>query len=1528
VELLEGRLLPTAYVVTTAKDILGDTAPGEVTLRDALTALDGTPSGNATAVGTDTNSISFAIPGSGPQEIDVGSDLSALNQGLPAITRQVFLDGWSQGGPGYQGPPLIVLQNAIGGTDSASGLTLQPGSDGSTVRGFVIEQFGRDGITLDGTGGNLIAGNYIGTDASGASPLPDIAAGVSIRGGATANTVGGTTTGAANVLTGDNYYQRGAIEITGSGTSGNVILGNFIGTDASGTVSLGNGYYGVLIGGGATANTIGGTGAGAANLISANAYGVKLVGSGTSGNVVLGNLIGTDAGGAAPFGNVFGGVLIAGGATANTVGGTVSGAANVISGNPTDVLIDDPGTSGNVVLGNLIGTDKSGTVALRVGEGLFIGNGATANTVGGTTAGAGNVISGNGSAVLPFFNGVDISGIGTSGNLVQGNFIGTDKSGTIALGNGSDGVIIRDGATANTVGGSAAGAGNIISGNGANGIEISGRGTSGNLLAGNYIGTDVTGTAALGNAIDGVHLVGGATGNTIGGTADGARNVISGNRFQGVYLSEGGTSRNVVAGNYVGTDQGGTVALGNGAAGVYVNGAADNTIGGAAPGAGNVISAAAFDGVFITGSGAGGNLVAGNLIGTDAGGKAGLGNADSGVYILNAGGNTVGGATAGARNVISSNGAAGVYISGSGAEGNWIAGNYIGTDVTGTAALGNSQDGVVIASQATANIVGGPLAANVISANHLNGLSIVDSGTAQNAVRGNLIGTDFTGTAALGNAFSGVLISSRATANTVGGTIAPNVISANGDGVVIANNGTSGNIVLGNRIGTDINGTAALGNRGDGVQINGAMGNTVGGTIPGAANLISANTNGVEITDLSASGNVVLGNLVGTDISGTQKLGNGRGVFIRGGATANTVGGTTAGAANLVSGNNEGVSIEDRGTNRNLVQGNLIGTDRSGAAPLGNGVAGVLIFRGAGNTVGGTAAGAGNVISGSSFNGLVITDGASGNVVLGNFIGTDQSGMAPLGNGSDGVLISQAPGNVVGGTTPGAANVISANGGEGVEITGASGNVLLGNLIGTDITGTAPLGNAFLGIWLDNGATANTVGGTAPGAGNVISANGTYGIQIGQSSRNAVLGNFIGTDKTGKAPLGNAQYGVLIFDGATANTVGGTAAGAGNVISANQVGVFFFGDGTSRNVALGNLIGTDRPGAPLLIENNFGVAIGGGATGNTVGGTARGAGNVISGNVYGVDIFQPGTSGNVVLGNLIGTDKRGTAGPGNTGIGVILEGGASYNTLGGTLPGSGNVIAFNGKGIILIDGTTTGNSLLGNRIFANHGPGIDVNDDGPTPNGRNPRALPNGGQNTPVITALTLHSISGALRSVPRTPFRIEFFATPAGGRADQGQTFLGFLNVATNGAGAVAFTAPLAVPPGTIVTATATNLSTGDTSEFSPAGTQLLVTSEPAIVFSAGWQAVTLTAQVFFAGAPVAGGVVVFRVAGVPGAVAGRVNANGVATVTFLVPPLTAPGRYVVTATFLRAGAIPPAVGDSFLTIVPPYQWLGRRGL
>jgi hypothetical protein len=1406
VEALEGRLLLTAYVVTTSRDALNDTTPGEVTLRDALTALGGTPSGNATVVGTAVNSITFAIPGAGPQPIQVGSDPSALNQPLPAIVGLVFLDGWSQGGAGYAGPPLLVLDGARAGANN--GLQLDPGSDGSTVRGLVLQGFGGDAIDVNGTSGNLIVANYLGTDVTGTLPRANARDGILIDQGATANTVGGTTAALANLISAGTT--AAGVEISGSGSNSNVLLGNLIGTDITGTAKLTDTGEGVLIHEAATANIVGGTAPGSANLVSGNGTGgdfpfggsgtqIIIDGVGTSGNVVLGNHIGTKLGATASLAKFVGGLLIEGGATANTVGGADAGAANVISGNANGVEIKDVGTSGNVVLGNLIGTDITGTVALgNSNQGVHIAD-ASANTIGGTVPGAGNVISGN--TFVEDSIGLQIVGSGATGNLVVGNRVGTDITGTKVLPNSFDGIGIS--APGNTVGGTTPASANLISGNGP-GVELGGNESSGNVVLGNLIGTDIHGTAALGGD-EGILVRSGATGNTIGGTAAGSANVISGNGRFGVEFT---------------------------------------------------------DGAF-------GNVLLGNLIGTDIHGTGRLGNGGAGVNIDFAMGNTVGGTAAGAANVISANG---------------------------------------------------------------NGISISGTGTSGNVILGNLIGTDLSGTAPLGNQGPGLYLISESSANTIGGTGsgAANVISANGDdGVDIAGFANS-YVVLGNLIGTDIHGTAALGNAGNGIVL-GNDGNTIGGS---AANVISANGgSGVAISSSNATGNFVLGNFIGTDINGTAPLGNTiDGVILNDGATANTIG--SAAGVNVISANGQnGVEIANPGTDANLVGSNFIGTDVTGTAALGNGLAGVVIRDGARRNVVGRLGG-GNLISANGLSGVEIAEaGTSGNVVLSNFIGTDRLGTSRLGNADDGVLIhAGATGNTVGG--PAFANLISANSNAGVHLAdaGTSGNLVVGNLIGTDLNGTGSLGNVD-GVLVSDGASANTVGGTGLSDINVISAN-TNGVEIDGlgTAKNVVLGNLIGTDVSGTAaPFGNFNEGVLIGGGATGNIIGGTEFGAGNVISGGQKGVEIASEGTSGNLVAGNAIGTDSSGTAALPNFDVGVEIISGATGNTVGGTTLAASNVISANgVAGVHIAgSPGggpTSGNVVLGNLIGTDFGGTAQLGN-GDGVLIELGATRNTIGGTARGSSNLIAFNTRGVVVLDASTTGISILGNSIFGNAGPGIDLGGDGVTPNGANPRAAPNRGQNTPVITLLRLTSVSGSLRSVARTRFRLEFFATPANGSPPQGQIFLGALTVTTSAAGLISFTAPVTtIPPGTVITATATNLTTGDTSEFSALGTQLLITSSLVIPPSSAAQVVTLSAQLFAAGVAVTGAKVKFRIAGLPGSVTGIVNSNGVVTVRFVLPAGTRPGTYSIIASFLGTGEIAGAVADALLSITVSLKLGGRR--
>ena len=255
------------------------------------------------------------------------------------------------------------------------------------------------------------------------------------------------------------------------------------------------------------------------------------------------------------------------GAQSNIIGGAGEGEGNVISANDQGILFAGEGTDSNQVMGNLIGTDDSGTRRRANRVGVMIGNGARDNVIGGSGVGERNVISGQ-TAV-----GVTISG---SSNLVTGNYIGTDITGTVSVPNEMEGIWITDGAQGNVIGGAGTGEGNVISGNALFGVRMTEPGTSGNSVKGNYIGVDATGATALGNRY-GVEISFGAEGNTIGGSADGEGNVVSANNT-GVVLRGSTTSGNTVQGNRIGTDASGEKPLRNSRALSIIEGAEDNTV--------------------------------------------------------------------------------------------------------------------------------------------------------------------------------------------------------------------------------------------------------------------------------------------------------------------------------------------------------------------------------------------------------------------------------------------------------------------------------------------------------------------------------------------------------------------------------------------------------------------------------------------------------------------------------------------------------------------------------------------------------------------------------------------------------------------------------------------------------------------------------------------------------------------------------------------------------------------------------------
>jgi hypothetical protein len=937
-----------------------------------------------------------------------------------------------------------------------------------------------------------------------------------------------------------------------------------------------------------------------------------------------------------------------------------------------------------------------------------------------------------------------------------------------------------------------------------------------NTVEGDYVGTNATGTGVFQDS-PAIQING--SNNTIGGTSSAARNVVGVPTIAGiaVRISQALTSttqpaNNVIQGNYIGVEINGTATLGGTGSGISTQQDAGTTIGGTTAGAGNVISGCA-QGTAISLGGTG-ELVQGNLIGTNAAGTAAIGNKLGVALITNVANSMLGGTILGASNTISGNGT-GVELDGSGYV---IEGNRIGTNAAGTTAIGNLGDGILIQNVGSNNTVGGTVAAaaNVIAGNGGSGIDILSAGSftpGMNLIQGNNIGTDVSGTSALPNTLDGIdMIGSSG--NTIGGTAsgAGNVISANGRfGIEVAfnpnnANQTSNNLILGNRIGADISGTVALANGLDGIYLSGATSNTIGGTVASAGNTIASSGQfgiflqgfPIQSSFQAATNNVIQGNRIGSGTFGGALGNKFGGVTLFPGATSNTIGGTTASAANVISGNLTGVTLSGTGTIGNLIEGNFIGTNAAGTAAAAN-LDGVLLSAGAtGNTIGGTLTGAGNTISGNARFGILFQDVATtGNVILGNHIGVSLSGTAALANGANGVNLNAASGNTIGGTVGGSGNTISGNAFFGILFSGGtpSNNVVEGNVIGTNAAGTAALANGMDGIDLA-GAPDNTIGG--PGTtGNVISGNAAFGVYLTGSGAtgNQILGNLIGSNGGGNSPLPNGLYGILIAEGANSNVIGGPQAGQGNLISGNtDFGVYLLGSGTTGNVLQGNLVGVNLAGTAALANGVEGIELLGGASANAIGGTAAGAGNVISGNGRnGILIAQAGSNNNLVRGNFIGTDRSGTLLLGNGYQGIGLVEGAASNTVGGTVSGAANTIAFNTStgvtvGTSASDTASVGNAILGNSIHNNGGTGglgIDLGNDSVTANGSGPSG-PNHFQNHPTFSGgptLGNNTVTATVSftSVPSSTFRLEFFLNPTTDTSPQGRTFLGAVSVTTD---------------------------------------------------------------------------------------------------------------------------------------------------
>jgi hypothetical protein len=379
-----------------------------------------------------------------------------------------------------------------------------------------------------------------------------------------------------------------------------------------------------------------------------------------------------------------------------------------------------------------------------------------------------------------------------------------------------------------------------------------------------------------------------------------------------------------------------------------------------------------------------------------------------------------------------------------------------------------------------------------------------------------------------------------------------------------------------------------------------------------------------------------------------------------------------------------------------------------------------------------------------------------------------------------------------------------------------------GNFIGTDVSGGHALGNTNADITITVGAT---IGGSSDGARNVIAGGSSEGIN---SVRNCTIeGNYLGTNAAGTLGLGG-YHGGAALDGVTNSTI------ENNVISTGSATGM---RGLLGDLVVGNKIGTDPTGT-LVVGNDIGINLSSSGplgVNNTIGGTTSSVANVISGNAVG--IFLGGTASgtiaqsNLIEGNDIGTGPLGNGSVPNTGDGIVLVDGTSNNTIGGTAPGAGNVIANNlGDGV----GTETdvgaspgsGNAIRGNSIYGNTGFGISLNAGNPlfnTPGG--PHIGWNALQNYPVLitaAAGATTTVTGTLNSTSNATFCLDFFANSAPGTLGygQGQRYLGsYTTCPTDSSGNVSFKVSGlgASCVGEYITATATDPN-GNTSQFSRA--------------------------------------------------------------------------------------------------------------
>lgn len=677
-----------------------------------------------------------------------------------------------------------------------------------------------------------------------------------------------------------------------------------------------------------------------------------------------------------------------------------------------------------------------------------------------------------------------------------------------------------------------------------------------------------------------------------------------------------------------------------------------------------------------------------------------------------------------------------------------IRNNHIGILEDGTTGTGyfNQEHGIYAQGADRINISG-----NTITGNLQNGVQLQDLDNA--VISDNIVGLlpdgldcPITGSTyeissiGGGNGYDGLNFTRTNSSTVSGNTIGCNGFATDPNSLVdgflgkrgIYFEGSDENIIIDNKIGTDITGVFAKPNYKSGILLSlGSDNNIVGGSHSDSMNIISGNgvpdglagpedwynttpdKHGIVIDNgqtTESTNNRVSGNLIGLNINGAV-LGNAKnGVEIIGDGNNNTIGGVTAAHGNVISGNGDnGVSVA-MGSYNNTIQHNFIGTDINGCntvASTGNGNVGVLFSSGQISDPIPPAALSGNVIADNIIGNNLIgvqsfgEEEVDGLIIQGNSIGIDACD-GDIGNTQDGILIGTDLTNIeIGGENANDRNFIGNNGQHGINITApsASGtnNLILGNYIGVLSDGVTQAANLNSGINIENNSQNITIGGSSISSGNLIVGNGQNGVIINGANVSSIdiLYNSIGVDLNGNA-LANTNSGVQIINGEDIQ-IGGTGSDEGVLISGNgQDGILIEG-GESININ-NSLIGTSLDGNSIIPNGAHGINITGGDL-ITIGGTNTG--NVISGNsANGISIQNNSSTSIVVQSNLIGTNSTGNIALGNgTSSSGIYASNTSGLTIGGTLAsGEGNIISGNNGSGIEFSTMTAVSTIAGNYI--------------------------------------------------------------------------------------------------------------------------------------------------------------------------------------------------------------------------------------